>query len=723
MGSSSHADGHQMAVSATGRSWSVRPEERLPLTFLGAGAILICALLALAAAVPYQPSVAALGEVTLLAATMASAAALWSLATTEFAWRGTRWAARSAVAAVVFQLALWLNRFWNGWPKEGGIAVRSMVFVLAIFVAAAVVDFFEHFARNRAEVLSDALVVAVVAGGAAFLLLQGADRASVGSVALTTLVAVGAVVALAGWTVLNLWCPTPVHFALLCASLLAGGAALVLGHAWRAGPSPEAMLSPEVAAALSILAFTGVLVVEPRLTSGRPAEPRAAWWLRPSLLAVALGAAFAVEVFALVGRRFSLSVVESIVLASVVFATIAIRSLVHQVDVARGSHRLEDALRVREEALTSFRDVAETLSRSEAKHRQILDAAVDGIVELDADGQIVRVNEAFCSMVHMTPEDVVGRKWEEMAAATGDAGGTLTTLPETSQAMVVTESGTAYLEARSSTIRTTPPGTLLLIRDVTQTKVAEQTIRTLFQFMQNRDEDRTRLLLRTNAAIEVERNRISRDLHDGPVQGISAAALSVEAVRLMVEQGDIPRAAETLHKLSAELSQEAVGLRRIMSDLRPPVLEQRGLIPAVRDLCVRLQRELKIPVDVSGLSNSEVPRDVETLAYRVIQEALSNVRKHSGAGHGWLRIEATAGMLRVEIEDDGVGFEAERVRDFLHSGKVGLASMKERAELSGGTFSIRSSPGAGTTVIAALPFEILAAVRQRDDFGQNLAQA
>src|SRR5437867_2790136 len=136
MRSSTGADGHPMAASAGGRSWSVRPEERLPLTFLGAGATLICVLLALAAAVPYQPSVAALGEVTLLAATMAAAAALWSLAMTDFAWRGTTWAARTATAAVAFQLAMWLNRFWNGWPKEGGIGVGSMAFVLAIFVGA-----------------------------------------------------------------------------------------------------------------------------------------------------------------------------------------------------------------------------------------------------------------------------------------------------------------------------------------------------------------------------------------------------------------------------------------------------------------------------------------------------------------------------------------------------------------------------------------------------------
>jgi signal transduction histidine kinase len=310
------------------------------------------------------------------------------------------------------------------------------------------------------------------------------------------------------------------------------------------------------------------------------------------------------------------------------------------------------------------------------------------------------VNDAFCSMVRLASAEIVGRTWDEMARIAGDSAGSLAALPGTGQATVASGTGAAFLEARSSTIPTTPPGKLLLIRDVTASKVAEQTIRTLFQFLQDRDEDRTRLLKRTNVAIEVERNRIARDLHDGPVQGISAAAISLEAVRLMVEQGDFPRAARTLHTLSRELSQEAVGLRQIMSDLRPPVLEQRGLIPAVRDLCTRLQGEMRVPVDV------------ETLAYRVVQEALSNVGKHAGASHVWVRIQADAGTLRVEIQDDGSGFDTERIRVFLHEGKVGLASMRERAELAGGIFTIRSSPGAGTMVLATLPFEVLAAAAE-----------
>ena len=91
--------------------------------------------------------------------------------------------------------------------------------------------------------------------------------------------------------------------------------------------------------------------------------------------------------------------------------------------------------------------------------------------------------------------------------------------------------------------------------------MADQTIRSLFQFLQDRDEDRTRLLRRTNAAIERERNRIARDLHDGPVQGVSAASLSLEAALLMIKAGDIERGLDVLTKIRTELAKEADGLR------------------------------------------------------------------------------------------------------------------------------------------------------------------
>ena len=149
-----------------------------------------------------------------------------------------------------------------------------------------------------------------------------------------------------------------------------------------------------------------------------------------------------------------------------------------------------------------------------------------------------------------------------------------------------------------------------------------------------------------------------------------------------------------------------------MSDLRPPLLEARGLIPAVRELCDRWSRDGDVEIEVSAESSAEVPDDIETLGYRIVQESLSNIKKHASAHHVAIRIETGSGILRVEIRDDGVGFDPEAAREFLRTGRVGLASMRERSELAGGTLTIKSAPGAGTIITAMLPYEILSTVSE-----------
>jgi two-component system sensor histidine kinase DegS len=123
----------------------------------------------------------------------------------------------------------------------------------------------------------------------------------------------------------------------------------------------------------------------------------------------------------------------------------------------------------------------------------------------------------------------------------------------------------------------------------------------------------------------------------------------------------------------------------------------------VKEMCARFAETTGIAVHVRAMGTEVVPSEVDTVAYRVIQEALSNVKKHARARSVVVRIEAAKGTLDVEVEDDGEGFDASEAREYLRGGKVGLASMRERTELGSGTFTLRSRPGAGTTVTASLP--------------------
>ena len=180
----------------------------------------------------------------------------------------------------------------------------------------------------------------------------------------------------------------------------------------------------------------------------------------------------------------------------------------------------------------------------------------------------------------------------------------------------------------------------------------------------------------------------------------------------MLKAGEIDEGLGILSKVRSELSEEADNLRRLMSGLRPPLLEERGLIPALRETVDRFGRDNHVHTEFSGRASGEIPQDLETLAYRVVQEALSNSSKHAHPVSVTVAVETTGGQLRVEIVDDGEGFDAGKAREYLQSGRVGLASMRERVELANGTFMVHSAPGRGTTVVASLPMGAVPAARE-----------
>jgi hypothetical protein len=179
----------------------------------------------------------------------------------------------------------------------------------------------------------------------------------------------------------------------------------------------------------------------------------------------------------------------------------------------------------------------------------------------------------------------------------------------------------------------------------------------------------------------------------------------------MLKAGELDEGLGILAKVRAELSEEADNLRRLMSGLRPPLLEERGLIPALRETVDRFGRDNQVQTEFSGHASVEIPQDLETLAYRVVQEALSNSVKHAGPVSVTVAVETTGGQLRVEVTDDGQGFDSGKAREYLQSGRVGLASMRERVELANGMFMVHSTPGRGTTVVASLPLGAVPAAR------------
>jgi PAS domain S-box-containing protein len=633
------------------------------------------------------------------------------------AWRTARWPGFGALGFGAINLVIVYQDLADARIRAGAYDALFLV-VSVVFLVPAVMEFRDHLPKgDRREIVTDVALVSVACGSALFVLLQAPDMdgPTTASLALSSLIVTTAI---AAYAALALWVPTPAHVGLLVSVIGLFLGVLTFSVVTAEGTYRPAQTAVNLPILLGALLLAFVTTIVPRQPKSSQPSPRTRYG-RPVLTTLSVTAACAALAL-LAGQGFErrLDRTQGLVLIGLLAAAIAVRILVNQLRGTNATRAAQDALdqkevalRETDRALARLQRANETLRESEERLRTVFDSAVDGIVELDERDVIVHANESFCGMIQLPQSLIEGQPWTALAASI-EADESFAGLPATGQGSLRRDGHPVYLESRMSQIPGDHPRRLLLVRDVTAARVADQTIRSLFKFLQDRDEDRTRIMRRTNAAIESERNRIARDLHDGPVQGVSAASLSLEAVLLMLKVGDVAEGLEVLGKVRRELSEEADNLRRLMSGLRPPLLEERGLIPALRETLDKYGQDNGVDTEFIGRATIEIPQDLETLAYRIVQEALSNSSKHAGATRVTATVEAAAEQLRIEIADDGSGFDAGQAREFLRQGRVGLASMRERVELANGTFMVHSTPGRGTTVLATLPLEGVPALRE-----------
>ena len=631
------------------------------------------------------------------------------------AWRSAPSLGLGIAAIAVVSAGLLVTDATGSEPPRLGLYDVGFLAAGVLFLIAVAIEFREHVAReDRREIVADVALLSAAIGTMLFLSLRPdsmADPARSAEFAL--IIASGA----SAYGALALARPNVAHLGMFFA--VCGMCVGVHGFAklWLSGSFEVGRPQVDLPIAFAALFIAALVSVIPRRVTERRKVP--ARYGRAVLTTLSVAATSAALALVAVDRRSSvLDDNQASLLIGLLAAAVALRILVNQVRGTQSQRAVHDALDQKEAALretdmalSRLQRANETLRESEERLRTVFESAVDGIVELDPRDVVVRANGAFCKMVELPQSLVEGQPWSSLAASI-QTDEQFDSLPVTGQGTLQREGHAIYLESRTSEIPGDPPRRLLLVRDVTAARVADQTIRSLFKFLQDRDEDRTRIMRRTNAAIEGERNRIARDLHDGPVQGVSAASLSLEAVLLMLKAGEIDAGLGILSKVRSELSEEADNLRRLMSGLRPPLLEERGLIPALRETVDRFGRDNLVHTEFSGRASGEIPQDLETLAYRVVQEALSNSAKHAHPVSVTVAVETTGGQLRVEIIDDGEGFDAGKAREYLQSGRVGLASMRERVELANGTFMVHSAPGRGTTVVASLPMGAVPAARE-----------
>lgn len=220
------------------------------------------------------------------------------------------------------------------------------------------------------------------------------------------------------------------------------------------------------------------------------------------------------------------------------------------------------------------------------------------------------------------------------------------------------------------------------------------------------EEAHRQVLRRLEGAEETERGRISRELHDRLGQDLTALKLGLQLVK---KQGPFTPSVQAsigqLEKLADTLMQD---IHRLAWELRPAALDDFGLDMALRRYASEWSEQNGVAADFHshGMETHRLPTEIETTLYRITQEALTNVLRHAKAQRVGVLLERRPDHVRLIVEDDGQGFDAQAVLKAVDAhGKLGLLGMQERVILANGTIEIESTPGAGTTVFVRIPLE------------------
>lgn len=199
-------------------------------------------------------------------------------------------------------------------------------------------------------------------------------------------------------------------------------------------------------------------------------------------------------------------------------------------------------------------------------------------------------------------------------------------------------------------------------------------------------------------AQEQERRAISRELHDEVGQALGALLVDVGRLNTILPQED-PRLRDAVAHIKEVAERSVASVRNISLLLRPSMLDDLGLIPALEWQAREVSRNSEVEVEVDARAMPEqLSEEKKICIYRLTQEALNNVARHSGARHGTVSLRGEAGTITITIHDDGHGFDPSRAKG------LGILGMEERVRRLGGSLRIASEPGGGTTLNASLPY-------------------
>jgi PAS domain S-box-containing protein len=358
-------------------------------------------------------------------------------------------------------------------------------------------------------------------------------------------------------------------------------------------------------------------------------------------------------------------------------------------------------LRREREYRTRLETAQQELKSSEERYRKLFENAIDCIWVHDLEGHFISVNDAAIRMtgyareelMKMNVKDFLSEDSLEVSRLVGDRLLRNEPVEQPYEQRVLRKDGTeAYIQFSTSLVfdKGVPVGFQDIARDITEHKRMDENLRFYLQL--------------ATRAQEEERKRISHELHDDTIQSLVVLSRQLDA--LSSDGKELP---EQFRRGLEELWQQTNGIlqgvRRLSQDLRPAAIDSLGLLPAIESLAAEVFKYsgTSTKVNVTG-KERRLPEEVSVALFRIVQEALRNIWRHSGATEAQINIEFNDKSTRITVKDNGRGFKLSgNVGDLTKQGKLGLAGMQERAQLISGKLSVQSAPGKGTTITVEAP--------------------
>ena len=411
------------------------------------------------------------------------------------------------------------------------------------------------------------------------------------------------------------------------------------------------------------------------------------------------------------------------------------RKLIHELRV----HQIE--LEMQNEEL---RKAQVEIAESRDRYFELYDLAPVGYFTLDQNGLIVEINFAGADMLGFERASLIKKGFSRFVAPRSQDAfyahrkQALTTVGrQFSEIELKRKNGQSfYAQLQSAAVKGNEGSAIQLrtaVVDITERKRAEEALFGAHSQLEQRIAERTADLMTTNAELqkeieerkrmgealqrserelhvlsshllsiqEVERRRVALELHDSVAQNLVAARMFLRLSLNSTEGSALPEG--SLERIFSMLGDCIEELRDIIDGLRPSILEDLGVNSAVENYCAKFQslhHDIEIEREITA-KERDIPKEIKIVIYRILQEALSNISKHSGAKTVRVFLRTREDGIELGIEDDGAGFDVEEPQSQESGRGIGLSSMRERAQLSGGSISIQSRKGTGTTVLVS----------------------